>query len=88
MTIIRIIVDCILIISAFFFPWWIPMLAGLIAVFYFNSYYEIVVLGVIIDSLYNASVPRFYNIQFVLTLTSILVVFCVGALKERLRFYR
>ncbi len=88
MKILRIIIDCILILSAFFVPWWIPMLGGLIAIVFFNSYYEIVVLGVILDSLYNASIPRFYQFQFVLTLTSILAVFCIGAIKERLRFHR
>lgn len=85
---IRIGIDCLLLISAFFFPWWVTMLGAVVATFYFRSYYEIVVLGLIIDSLYNASVPRFYGIQYVLTFAAIFFVFISHIIKERLRFYR
>jgi hypothetical protein len=85
---LRFIVDSIIIVSAFLFPWWVAMIFALIAVFYFTSYYEIVVLGIIIDSLYNASVPHFLGFHYMLTLVSIIVLFISMYIRERLRFYK
>ncbi len=87
MTLKRSVIDVILILSAFMMPWWITALAACIALFYFESFYEIVVLGLIIDSLYNAAVPRVHHIQFVMTLGAIGIFFISVYIKERLRFY-
>ncbi|MES2436828.1 MAG: hypothetical protein V4519_02355 [Patescibacteria group bacterium] len=83
----RILFDCILGISIFFLPWWIPFLAACIAVFFLDSFYEIVVLGVIIDSLYNAPIVRFHNIQFVITFLALFVTLIGSFIKNKLRFY-
>lgn len=85
---VRIVVNIGLLVSAFFMPWWFTMALALCAALYFSSYYEIVVLGIILDSLYNASIPRFYHIQFVLTYGAIIVIVISIILRERLRFNR
>jgi hypothetical protein len=85
---LRFIVNSILILSVFIFPWWVSGLLGLCALFYFHTFYEIVVLGLIIDSLYNAKVPHFLEFQFVVTIASILVLCISLYIKERIRFYQ
>lgn len=71
----------------FIFPWWVGFGVAIIALLYFHNYYEIVGLGIVIDSLYNAPVERFYHFQFVITTVAIVLMIVVAYIKPRLRFY-
>ncbi|MBX4198213.1 hypothetical protein KW782_02650 [Candidatus Parcubacteria bacterium] len=53
----------------------------------YHSYYELILLGFIIDTLYNAPVDRLYNVQFVITIAAIILVIISTSIKARLRFY-
>lgn len=87
MTSVRIIIDIILIIAAFTLPWWIAIGIGAVLLFVFRVYGELVVLGLIVDTLYNAPVDRFYHIQFLITICAIVAVILSIQIKARLRFY-
>ena len=82
----RMITDSVLVIAVFAFPWWLSMCAAAAALFFFDSFYEIIFLGIIIDSLYNAPIAPFHHFQFVVTLLCIFIFVGIEALKRRLRF--
>ncbi len=83
----RVLVDIFLILSLFLFPWWITLAAGLIMLFIFDDFYEILFLGLGIDSLYNATIPIYYSFQFVSTIIAIVLFVGVTMLKNMLRLY-
>jgi hypothetical protein len=87
MTGIRIFIDIILIFLAFLAPWWLAFTIGIILLFVFRTYGELIIIGLIIDTFYNAPVDRFYHIQFLLTLSAIFLVIISIHLKARLRFF-
>ncbi len=83
----RLIFDIILVSTIFFLPWWVSVMLGVIAAFIFHDFYELVVVGVIIDSLYNASIPRFYHFQFVVSVSLVVIFILIQYIKPKLRFY-
>jgi hypothetical protein len=83
----RILIDILLVLSAFIFPWWLALLGAALAVFYFSGYYEILILGIIMDSLYNAPIARFHHVEFVVTLLALFLFVIAEVLKRRLRLY-
>ncbi len=83
----RILVDILLILSIFFFPWWLTLGLSLIALFYFDNFYEILFLGIGIDSLYNATIAIYHPVEFVATIIAIVLFVGVTILKNRLRLY-
>lgn len=83
----RALFDVLLLLVAFLAPWWVAMTAALAAAFAFPAYYELVVLGLILDSLYNAPVARFHSFQFVLAASALVALVAVEAIKRRTRFF-
>jgi len=71
----RIISDILLIICSFVLPWWFVLFAVLILSFVFDNFYEAMVFGIILDSLYGSSFI-FENIPLVVT--SIFTLFIIG----------
>ena len=57
----RIILSSIFLISAFILPWWLVMFLGLMLLFYFNNYYEFIIAGLILDSLYGNIISINHN---------------------------
>ncbi|HEY4490058.1 MAG TPA: hypothetical protein VJC12_02275 [Candidatus Paceibacterota bacterium] len=50
----RIFIDILLFVSVFIAPWWFTVILGFILVFLFENFYEVLIIGLIIDSLYGA----------------------------------
>lgn len=71
----RVLYGAFLIISAFILPWWIPVIFSLIGIFYFDNLYEIIFVGLIIDTLYGANLSLVgLDIVFTTSLTVALYV--------------
>jgi hypothetical protein len=83
----RILVDIFLFLAIFIFPWWLVVVFGVLALLAFSSFYEIVILGIVIDSLYNAAITRYHHIEFVVTIGAIFLFIVVEVLKRHLKFY-
>ena len=68
----RIIFSLLFLSLAFILPWWLVIISGLVLVFYFNNFYEFIVAGLILDSLYGniVSVDNFYFIFTLITAIS------------------
>jgi hypothetical protein len=80
----RIFFNIILFLSVFFLPWWISILLGLIFVFIFSEYYEIIVLGLLLDSLYSET-GSFKSALF--TLAAVVVFIVAFEIRKRMRIY-
>ncbi len=75
----------LILVTPFFLPWWVVLVLALAALFFFETYYEIVVLGLICDVLYISS-HSFFGLCG-LTLISGLLLIIVGQIKKRLIMY-
>lgn len=72
---IRIFCDVILFCSLFFFPWWASVLFGLYLVFVFDSYYELLLSALILDTLYAAGKLSFLmGMPFTLILSALFLI--------------
>lgn len=58
----RILFDLFILASLFFIPWWVVVLLGVLGVFYFPAYYELVVFGFVLDILYGSSGGTGYGV--------------------------
>lgn len=81
----RVIITIFIFISIFIFPWWLAFLFGIVALIFFENYYEFFVLGLITDSLYNAPMPRYQGFEFVITIATLFLFVVAETLKRRLR---
>ncbi len=80
----RIILSLVFLLSAFILPWWLVIVFGLILVFYFNNFYEFILAGLILDTLYGG-VVSFENFYFIFTLIiTIATVFLINFKKKLL----
>lgn len=77
-----------MLISILFGYWQITWILAIILLFLIQSYYEIILWGIIYDALYGMALPGFWNIKYIFTISSI-VLFVVSVLiKKRLIAYR
>lgn len=60
---------------------------GIVAAFVFRSYYELLVIGIVIDSLYNAPVAGLFKVELVVSFLSLFILIIAEHLKPRLTFY-
>lgn len=51
-SVLRIVLDILLIVSALIGPWWLALLIALILIFFFGAY-EALLAGLLLDSMYN-----------------------------------
>jgi hypothetical protein len=55
----RIGIDIVLFLSVFLLPWWVTLLATLVATFLIHSFFESLVVGVLLDVLYGVPSTSF-----------------------------
>lgn len=71
MTIKRVLLDIVIFVSVFIFPWWIGITMLLVGIFIFNRYYEFIFFNLFIFSLYAIpairiiSSPIFFSVIIV-----------------------
>ncbi len=84
----RILAGVLMVILIAWGYWWMPLVAGIIFLFVFNSYYEIILWGVIFDALYTVIPQNGYDYRVHLGAFISLVLYFSGIfLKKRLAFY-
>ena len=54
--------------------WWLTWTLAIVFLFIFPSYYEILFWGVMYDSLYGISLPQFWGIPSMFTISSIVLL--------------
>ncbi|MEO8637785.1 MAG: hypothetical protein ABI430_02705 [Candidatus Taylorbacteria bacterium] len=78
----------ILMLSVFFIPWWVVLGLGICFLFYFDSFVEILILGFMIDSVYNVSSSHYLHFQFIISLLSVVLFVFSTQIKKRLTIYK
>lgn len=78
---IRIILLCL----PFIVPWWLVVILSLAALFFFNFYWEVVIIGIMLDTIYTTSLGVLGLYFF--TITSLVCLFVTYHIKQRLIVY-
>lgn len=80
--IFRIILVLIMIFSAFILPWWISVLFAIFGLLKFKDFYEMILVGIILDSLYGF-VFTILGFEFVFTLFFIIIFYIISTFKNK-----
>ncbi len=80
----RIIISVLIFLGIFILPWWLTVLFMGISFFVFDSFYEGLFFGLVIDLLYFVPRELFYNLPAVFIL-SLLLFFLSKILDKQLR---
>lgn len=83
----RIIINFFLFLSVFFLPPIFPIIISLFFLYYFESFYEIIFIGLITDSLYGRPIADLNNFSHLMTLISVILFILSIFIKKRLKFY-
>ncbi len=67
--------------------WWLAWIFFIVLLFIFPVYFEILIWGVVYDSLYGAALPELYHIRLMFTVLSFVLFFFSLFLKKRLIAY-
>ncbi len=79
----RILIAIILIISTLLFYWWVPILIAMICMLHFDNYYEVVIVGIMIDVLYGIKY-EFFGFNLFFTLVTIIMCVTIGKVKKQI----
>jgi len=83
----RIIISILLFLSILFFPWWLTVIIGAVAVFVQRNFYEIVGWGIFYDLLYSTASVSILGFSFFFTVGALIFLFGAEFLKSKTRFY-
>ncbi|MBI5138402.1 MAG: hypothetical protein HZA95_01220 [Candidatus Vogelbacteria bacterium] len=78
----RIIVDIIIVVSIFVFPWWFAALISVFAAIFLKNFLDIIVMAVVYDLLYASSLGIFGGLQFPTTIAASIVYIALSVLKK------
>ena len=78
----RIIADIIILVSLFLLPWWLVVIFGLFATYFFDTYYEIIFFGFIYDTLYA---PPTLLWRFMFTIVAYFIFIFFYLIKKQIR---
>jgi len=81
--VLRIFFGIALILSAFVLPWWISFSLSIIGLLYFKKLYEIIAVGIILDSLYG-TVFNIFGFTFFFTLVLLVAFYVINSFKKNL----
>lgn len=85
-TIIRIVVDLLLLSAIFIVPWWLWCVFCLVAVAFIDHHYEIIVIGFLADAALGSGMGGASTNFFFFATTLVLVALSI-VLKPRLAFF-
>jgi len=68
-------------------PWWLTALAALFFLFYQKSYFEIIIVGFLMDVYYGSFHANFTWSDYRFTLWAVVLLVVSIFLKKRLKFY-
>ncbi len=83
----RIIIDILLFLSVFFWGPVLPMIGALFFVYYFESFYEIMFVGLIIDILYGSPLMHLGGFSSIMMFIAVILFISSIFIKKRLKFY-
>lgn len=76
----RIIFDLIILGAVLYLPWWVVLVLGLFGTFYWAPFYEIILIGVLVDILYGSqSLPLGGTLGLIIAL----MVYIIGSYAKK-----
>lgn len=81
----RVFANIILFSSLFFAPWWATVVVGVIFLFLFKKYWELIVMAILIDTLYYAPNSALYGRFGIFLAGAVILFFIVDNFKTKLR---
>jgi len=84
----RVIFDMVLFISIFVFPWWVNAFFMLIGVFYFRNFYEFILVGVIIYSLYSIPGDKLISSPVVFSFAVVILYSIIQYIQSNIILYK
>ena len=82
---INLTIRVLIVLSVFVLPWWVPVILACAGLFYFDRFYEIILIGLFFDILYHSANTPFGLYGFTLIACTLFV--CVKQIKQRLIVY-
>jgi len=83
----RIFIDAALFLAVLFLPPIFPMVMALFLLYHYESFYEIIFVGLIIDSLYGRPLANLYDFSYLMAFISVALFISSVFIKKRLKFY-
>lgn len=83
--ILRIIVSMLLLVSIFILPYWLYLIFMLAAIVYFDFFWEAVVLGFIVDTVYATGLKGVIESFPVIAVSAVVLVILSIQLRDRFR---
>ena len=68
-------------------PFWVSVILALIGMFYFNVFWEAVILFLLSDLLYGVREAKFSGAIFISFIGSLAVFLIIEIIKKKLKFY-
>ena len=83
----RIGANILLFVSIVLLPWWVALILGVIFLFTFSSFYEIILWALLGDLLYGTNIVSFYGVNIFLSLGALFLFVVSKIAKDHIRFY-
>ena len=82
---LRVILGILSIVSVFFLPWWFVFLIALALLFYFEKFYEVIIIALLADIIYGSE--HFISFPYAITFIAIIFLYIVTKFKKNLIAY-
>ncbi|MDD5050775.1 MAG: hypothetical protein PHV93_03480 [Candidatus Pacebacteria bacterium] len=80
----RVSIDVALFFAIIIFPWWVTLPVAFLLAFYIDDFYELIIVGFLLDLLESSPSSRFWGFQFIFTFSSILLFFLFRAARSKI----
>lgn len=84
----RIFYVLIIILAVFLLPWWLSVIFGLVGIFRYSHFYEVIIPALLFDFLYSASGVTWVYFPLLFSVFSLALVYVVEDFKTRLMVSR
>ncbi len=79
-------IDILLLLCAFWAPWWLTLLVASLFFFVFDRFLELLLLSLLIDLLYGTARAHLFNVTFALSFCAVPLYFFLTLIRHRMRF--
>lgn len=78
----------IFVLACFFIlPWWVSFLISIVFLMAYDSFYWLIVIGLLVDVVYSAADYKWFGLPFFFTILSLIIVWAGAKLKQNMLIY-
>jgi hypothetical protein len=79
--------DLVLLLTILICPWWLSVFLALVTLYYLNSFYEMILFGLLLDIFYSQFSFSFNPSDYKFTFLFLFLFLSSFYIKKRLKFY-